>query len=390
MKNEKENEQEPKTASASNNFERDLEFLSTHKKTLLLKRGNAMLAVVPDYQGRVMTSSAQGMEGMSFGWINYELIASGKTLPQINPVGGEERFWLGPEGGQFAIFFKNKKGFEMKDWVTPAALDTESFDLVSSTDSTAFFSKEMKLENYSGYTFNIKAERAVSVLTEEEVEKLIGISLGNGLESIGYRTENEIENTGKEAWKKETGLLSIWLLGMFNPGEETTVVIPIKPTDSIQNFLKDDYFGKVPSDRLSVTDKAIFFKGDGEMRGKIGIRPEIATPFLGSYDAANNVLTIIHFSLGEDTDYVNSLWELQDEPYMGDAVNSYNDGANGEGNILGPFYEIESSSPAKELAVGEKLKHTQETIHIVGSPVELDPIAKAVFGVGIEEIKIQE
>jgi hypothetical protein len=26
-------------------------------------------------------------------------------VPHINVFGGEDRFWLGPEGGQFSIFF---------------------------------------------------------------------------------------------------------------------------------------------------------------------------------------------------------------------------------------------------------------------------------------------
>jgi hypothetical protein len=36
-----------------------------------------------------------------FGWINRKLIASRKIQPHINVFGGEDRFWIGPEGGQF-------------------------------------------------------------------------------------------------------------------------------------------------------------------------------------------------------------------------------------------------------------------------------------------------
>ena len=48
---------------------------------------------------------AAGDTGASFGWINRQLIASGKLLPHMNAFGGEDRFWMGPEGGQFSIFF---------------------------------------------------------------------------------------------------------------------------------------------------------------------------------------------------------------------------------------------------------------------------------------------
>ena len=78
-----------------------------------------------------MTSTAEGDAGFSFGWINRELIASGKILPHINAFGGEERLWLGPEGGQFSIFFRKGKSFVYEDWQTPAFLDTAPFELIS-------------------------------------------------------------------------------------------------------------------------------------------------------------------------------------------------------------------------------------------------------------------
>lgn len=48
-------------------------------------------------------------------------------------------------------------------------------------------------------------------------------------------------------------------------------------------------------------------------------------------------------------------------------MNSYNDDPVEDGEQLGNFYEIESSSPAVELSPGESLKHTHRTIHIQGS-----------------------
>lgn len=54
--------------------------------------GNSKVMIVPAWQGRVMTTSASGDEGDSYGWINYRFIREGKVSPQFNPVGGEERF----------------------------------------------------------------------------------------------------------------------------------------------------------------------------------------------------------------------------------------------------------------------------------------------------------
>ena len=80
------------------------DFLKKYTKIIELKNSNSAIAIVPAWQGRVMTSSSEGDSGFSFGWINREHIASGKIVQHINPYGGEERIWLGPEGGQFSIF----------------------------------------------------------------------------------------------------------------------------------------------------------------------------------------------------------------------------------------------------------------------------------------------
>lgn len=97
-------------------------------------------------------------------------------------------------------------------------------------------------------------------------------------------------------------------------------------------------------------------------------------------------MTIVQFTLPEGkTDYVNSMWEIQEDPFSGDAVNSYNDGPLEDGGQLGPFYELESSSPAVLLQPGENITHFRRTFHFTGEENQLDNIAKDVFG--IKEIK---
>jgi hypothetical protein len=208
---------------------------------------------------------------------------------------------------------------------------------------------------------------------------------------VAFQSVNSITNTGKVPWKKETGLLSIWILGMFNPSPATTVVIPFRQgaVEELGPVVNDTYFGKVPPERLVVKDDALFFKCDGEYRSKIGLSPLRCKPFAGSYDAANKVLTLVLYSFNPDAfDYVNSMWEVQKEPYQGDVVNSYNDGPPAPGaKPMGPFYELETSSAAAALQPGENLQHVHRTIHFQDSEKELNKIALAALGVGIEEIK---
>lgn len=374
-------------------FGYDLDFLKQYHKDLLLLANDssgAQLIVLPAYQGRVMTSTAEGSKGLSFGWVNHELIASRKPAEHINAFGGEERFWIGPEGGQFSIYFKKGVEFKFDNWYVPKEFDTESFTLVSSTASEAKFEKEMHLENYSGNKFDLMVNRTVRLLNKTSIDSALDMVIPEEVQAVAFESENSITNTGKNAWDKKTGMLSIWILSMLNASEKTTVILPYKQGDSAKlgKIVTDDYFGKVPADRLKVDNGLMLFKADANHRSKIGIAPSRALPVLGSYDAVSGVLTIAQFSLPEGvTVYVNSLWKLQDQPFAGDAVNSYNDGPI-DGKQMGKFYEIESSSPAAALASGKTIHHLHRTIHLKGSKETLDKIAMKLFGVGVDAIRL--
>jgi YhcH/YjgK/YiaL family protein len=374
-------------------FADDVAFLKAYTDVVVLSDagGSGRVAVVPAWQGRIMTSSAGGDAGASFGWINRELVASRTIQPHINVFGGEDRFWLGPEGGQFSIFFAKGAKFELADWQTPAPIDTLPFRLVSSTRGSARFTSRFPLTNYSGARFDVAVEREVRVLEPAAAWAALGIAPSAGVALVAHESDNRITNAGTTPWTKATGLLSIWILGMFNPSPATTIVVPIRPgpDSSLGPNVTSDYFGAVPPDRLSVRDDVILFSGDGRYRSKIGIGPRRSKGVLGSYDADNKVLTIVQFTQPAGvTDYVNSLWKIQDDPYAGYAANSYNDGPPAPGaKPLGPFYELESSSPAAALAPGASLAHVHRTIHLTGPEAALDAIARPVLGVALADIK---
>ncbi len=381
----------PRAAGAT--FGDDAAFLKNHTEVLELsdKSGRAKVALAPAWQGRVMTSTAGDDAGLSFGWINRELIASGKLTPHINVFGGEDRLWLGPEGGQFSIFFAKGAKFELADWQTPAAIDTMPYKVVRLSRDQATFGAQFTLTNYSGTLFDVAVDRQVRLLDSATAWKRLGVPPSAQVSLVAFETHNKITNTGKNAWEKQTGLLSIWILGMYTPSPSTTIVVPIKPGPESELGVKvtSDYFGSVPPERLVVKDDVIYFSGDGKFRSKIGINPRRSKAVLGSYDADNRVLTIVQFTLPAGaTDYVNSLWKLQDNPYGGDAANSYNDGPPAPGaKPMGPFLELESSSPAAHLAPGKSLSHVHRTLHLSGPEPALDTVARAVLGVSLADIK---
>jgi hypothetical protein len=280
--------------------------------------------------------------------------------------------------------------FDLDHWWTPPAVNEGAFDIAAQGADRIHFRKVMHLENYSGTAFDLEVNREVRLLGAADVAAL-GVPVPAGVKMVAYASGNNITNVGDAAWTKDTGLLSIWILGMFNPSPETTIVIPFKsgPEAELGPAVNDAYFGKVPANRLAVRDGVLFFSGDGKYRSKIGIAPARVKPFAGSYDAANGVLTIVHLTVPAGAaDYVNSMWEIQAKPFAGDVVNSYNDGPASPGaKPLGPFYELESSSPAAALAPGGTLTHIHTTIHFQGPEKALDEIARKVLGVGLEEIE---
>jgi len=379
--------------SPANTFLQDVKFLKNFTNLDILQEpsGQGMIAVSKALQARVMTSSSNGENGRSYGWINRDLFESGDTLLHINPFGGEERFWLGPEGGQYAIFFKKDDPFDLDHWQTPALLDLETFELKNKSASKAAYFKDGKIINYSGFIFHFNIERSIEVLSHSDIFNTLGLAAKETLNVVGYQTTNTLTNTGDLDWKKETGLLSIWLLGMFNPSNATTIVVPFKEgeTNVLGPIVNDSYFGKVPAERLIIGKGVLFFSGDGQYRSKIGLSPDRAQDIIASYDANSQILTVVKYHKPEGVkDYVNSLFEIQKEPYKGDVINSYNDGPPEPGKKpLGPFYELETSSPALALKVGESGTHTQQTFHFEGGEKHLDEIARKLLGVSIADIK---
>jgi len=378
-------------------FGSDVAFLREHTPSatplIVLSGGRdqAKIALAPGWQGRVMTSTADGDSGASFGWINRDLIGSGKLGPHINVFGGEDRFWLGPEGGQFSIFFAKGAKFELSDWQTPAAIDTMAYEVAKQSKTSVSFRAQFPLTNYSGTRLEVKVDREVKLLSTASAWKQLGVKPAKGVKLVAYESVNRISNAGSEPWTKETGLLSVWILGMFNHSPATTIVVPIKagPEAELGVKVTSDYFGEIPPDRLVVKEGVVFFKGDGQYRSKIGINPRRSKSVLGSYDAAHQALTLVQFTQPEGvTDYVNSLWKIQDHPFAGDACNSYNDGPPSPGaKPLGPFYEMESSSPAAALAPGQSLTHRHRTLHLSGDDAALDAVAKSTLGVSLQEIQ---
>src|SRR5689334_8322928 len=218
----------PATAAKMNRFQSDLAFLNQHTKVVVLTdaRGAAQVAVAPVYQGRVMTSTTGGSDAPSIGWLDRSAIASGTRQPHMNVFGGEDRFWLGPEGGQYSLYFKKNDPFDLDHWQVPEAFDWGAWDISTQSQTSVTFRKHMSLVNYSGAPFDIDVERTIRLVPDTEVGSLLGATPGSDVGMVAYESSNTVTNAGRNAWTQESGLVSIWILGQMTPSEATTIVLP--------------------------------------------------------------------------------------------------------------------------------------------------------------------
>ncbi len=267
--------------------------------------------------------------------------------------------------------------------VTPSTVNTgrhqrplirSHLPLPTRQKTSATFTRQVVLTNYAGTRFEIGIERTVHLLGKEAIENLLAIQ-SDSLRVVAVQSDNSITNRGSQAWTAQTGMPSIWILGMMNASPGSTMIIPYR--EGAGQAVNDGYFGKVPANRLQVGKTAAFFKADADYRSKIGVSPERVTNWAGSYDAQSKTLTLVTYDFDpKDRQYVNSAWEMQQEPYAGDVLNAYNDGPMKPGQPqMGRFYELESSSPAAGLAPGARQRHRHTTLHVQGTKEQLNQLA---------------
>ena len=369
-------------------FGHDLDFLKKHDTGLVvLRSGDARVIVSPKYQGKVFTSTDSGEEGPSFGWIHYKAF-EGPLDAHMNAYGGENRLWLGPEGGRFSLFFPPGAKMEFANWKTPAAIDTQPWRVRKQTDSNVIMQKEMRLTNYAGRELNITIGREVMIWSREGISKRLQVPLDDQVAAVGYETRNMLLNGGIEPWNDSTGMPCVWMLDMLKPSPSTVIVIPYQSgMGDTGKPATTDYFGEIPGDRIKFDNGVIFFKADGKNRGKLGVHPSRALGVIGSYDSEHAVLTIAKFKVDSSGRYLNQEWNTVKPPFSGDAVNAYNDGPLADGSQMGPFYELESVAPAWSLASGALKSYGHDVFHFTGTEASLDKISRKVLGVSIEQIK---
>ena len=371
-------------------FGYDLNFLSGKDSVMVLADNDSasLVLVSPKYQGKVFTSSLEGLGGKSIGWVNHKAFELATPDEHMNGFGGENRFWLGPEGGVFSLFFKEGVAQEIANWYTPKGIDIEAWELVRHSATTVGMKKDMNVSNYKGTDFAIAIERDIELINKAEISKLLGNAFCDDLKFVAYKSVNRITNKNDFAWTDSTGTVCMWMLDMFPHGENASTLVPFNEGSEAElgKRITSDYFGEIPADRLYEKNGVFVFKTDGKFRSKIGLNSKRTKGIAANFNNDTMILTVITFGFEKDATYLNQEWNIERNPLVGDVFNAYNDGPLADGSQMGPFLELESSSPAAFLKPGESMEHIHNVYHFSGSIDALNKISNALLGISLTEL----
>ena len=108
------------------------DFLAKHTKLVELTNGNgAGVAVTPEWQGRVMTSTCGGNEAQASASSTAITSRPARPIRTSTTTAPKNRMWLCPEGGQFSLWFKPGAEQVMENWFTPPAFNEGGWKVLS-------------------------------------------------------------------------------------------------------------------------------------------------------------------------------------------------------------------------------------------------------------------
>jgi hypothetical protein len=344
--------------------------------------------VCPDLAGRVMGTTTGGENGIFGGFIDEQAFLEGMKDFWDN-WGGEERYWIGPEGGQFGLMFKDRcecfahynvhEGFNR----TPYKVVE-----VSPKGTSITMRCRMRLKNKIGTRFHVEVTRRITFLDDCPFTN----GCGEAVSFVGFQSESSLRNIGERPFTRESGALTQWHIGQFPVGEHIIGIVPFRTADRTSPPVREDYFkdfclgGAMPANRYSLLNNCALFKADGRVRTKIGQNCSRATGRLGSYNLESNELIMLDYDFYPQFDYAASYWYEQPQPYDGDVISFSAEGPDQPDGPIGRCYELEALSPALFLAPGESFTWRTRTLHLTGRAATSASICQRFLGPNIGQL----
>jgi hypothetical protein len=341
---------------------------------ILGDKDGIMLAITPEYGGKVIAMSTEGLKGKNLIWPNPQIGTEGFWSGEKRDWNlGGARTWIAPESNYYLDKDNN--------WFVPYEMDPGNFKLISFDGNKLVCANEFKINNIKDENFFVNITRSIELL-----DSYPDFSTEN-LKYVGMKFSHELQNMSEETIGKDLGFMGLWSLIQLDPAG--TMIIPIKKDPNHDNVTVRDYgpknFNTVPPERITIGSDWIAVKIDGEYRCKLGFAPWAVTNGIAflRYEKGKDIGTLYlkEFDVEHEGIYLDHPWEKEYD--YGDAIQMYNDDGR-----FGGFCEIECHGPAKELAQNEVLSHTVTFSIFSGKLDLLKEIVSNRLEVNMEEVKL--
>ncbi len=377
----------------------ELSFFSKYSvDAKILRNNDSMLVFSPTYQGRILTSAYGNENSPSLGWFNREALALKNKNLRTSVIGGEDVFAIGPEGGESSIFFEQGTLFTEENRKLPEIVSTQAWKLIDSSATRARFEAEGSVVNALGAKFDVKIEREISLLSRDDVSKILGVEIPMNLKLVAFQSMNKLTNSGQSDWSAKAGMLNMGVNSFFNANKTVNTFIPYRAGDASKfgDIVRDNVFDSLSGtslsgERLEVNDAFIRFKCDARHKSGIGVNARRSEGIVLSYDDKNSILTIIlYIKPSGNRAYFPVSWRNAQAGFDGDAIAVFNNGPASKNIYFADlFYEITTNSPALNLSKGRSQFHLQRTFHFHGSEYDLDLLAYKLTGISLKQMRVK-
>ena len=300
------------------------------------------VAVCPEWNGKVLTSTYDGLDGDSFGYVNVQAI----DTDCFEDFGGEDQWTISPLIHPFAV---------------------ESIQ-----ENKAVLQRTLQMNDANGTSVEFHLSRSISLLSRKKIGALFDDAVADALAHedvsvVGFRTENTVRS-------QERAHVASRLRGMFNANPHTFVIVSTPPEDSASEPFpaEFDYLGGSPHGRVRHLSQALLIRGDGHGRCQTTIPFSAAPPIFGAVELRFGTLTLWTFDLPGDSEE--------------DIIRIYNSGRSHIDELdWSAYYEMNCFSATQLLQPEHSLQYSQYTLHLNAENETLGNLVQQIFDVPLEQ-----
>jgi len=306
------------------------------------------VAVCPEWNGRILTSTCDGLKGNSFGYINVQAIEENKP----EEIGGEDQWTVSPLVYSFAVESIREKKIVLQ--------------------------RTRLMNDTLGKLVEMHFLRTITLLNQQNLGDWFGSTVADALEledvsAVGYSTENLVRT-------QEKAHIASRQRGMYNAHPFSFVIISTPQTlwEEEPFPVEINYLGGTPHGRTRRLPQALLLRADGYGQCQAAMPYSTAPPILGAVEFGLGALTLWTFDMPKNSDSEDDL------------IRIYNSGRTYTGKSdfrksgWETYYELNCFSAAKKIQPAETLYYCQHTLHVVADNKTLDGIVQEIFDVSLE------